>query len=43
MNDKIKERLKDKIVSWQEKNPKRHYIEIKKEHLRDSATILFTK
>jgi len=43
VNDKIKERLKDKIVSWQEKNPKRHYIEIKKEHLRDSATILFTE
>ncbi|MFH1957112.1 MAG: NADH-quinone oxidoreductase subunit C [bacterium] len=41
MSEQVKEKLKGKIVKWETKNPHRHYIEIKKEDLRESVKILF--
>ena len=41
MKEEIKQRIGDKIINWQEKNPRRHYIEIKKEDLREVSKILF--
>jgi len=43
MTEKIKELLKGITVRWEEKNPKRFYIEVKKENLREAAEILFKK
>jgi Ni,Fe-hydrogenase III component G len=39
--DEIREKLGDKIISWQEHNPRRIYITIKKENIREAARILF--
>lgn len=41
IEEKIKERLGDKIVNWDKKNERRYYIEIKKEDLEECAQILF--
>jgi len=41
MVDEIKKKLGNKIVKWEEHNSKRHYIEIKKEDLREAAKIFF--
>jgi len=41
LQKKLKEILKDKVVKWEEKNSKRHYIEIKKEDLQEVARLLF--
>ncbi|MCD6412594.1 MAG: NADH-quinone oxidoreductase subunit C [Elusimicrobia bacterium] len=43
MKAKIEEKLKGRIVKWEEKNPKRHYIEIKKDDLRETTEFLFRK
>lgn len=41
--DKVKESLKNKIVSWEEKNPRRHYFTIKKADILDVVRYLFEK
>jgi len=41
VSEQVKEKLKGKIVKWETKSPHRHYIEVKKEDLRESAKILF--
>ena len=41
MSSMIKEKLKDNIVKWEEKNHKRYYIEVKKNNLREVSKILF--
>jgi len=41
--DKMKEALKDKIISWDEKSPRRHYFTIKKTDVVPVARYLFEK
>jgi len=39
--DEIKEKLADKIINWYEHSPKRIYISIKPQDLKEVASILF--
>ncbi|RLD18783.1 MAG: hypothetical protein DRI36_00560 [Caldiserica bacterium] len=41
MKEKIKERLRERIVKWEEKSKRRFYIQIKKEDLKEVVKILF--
>lgn len=41
--EKVKENLKDKIISWEEKSPCRHYITIKKDDIVPVTRYLFEK
>lgn len=41
MEDKVKKRLGDKIVSWEKRSDRRYYVEVKREDLVESARILF--
>lgn len=43
ITDKLNKDLKDKIVSWEEKNPRRHYFRVKKNDLVWTAEYLFEK
>ncbi|MCK5600033.1 NADH-quinone oxidoreductase subunit C [bacterium] len=43
MVNKVKDILKGKIIKWEEKSSKRHYIEIDKKDLRSAAELLFRK
>jgi len=40
---RVKDNLKDKIISWEEKSPRRHYFTIKKNDLTSVAKYLFEK
>jgi len=39
--DEVKEKLGERIISWQEHNPRRIYLTIKKEDIKEAARILF--
>jgi Ni,Fe-hydrogenase III component G len=41
IKDTIRERLEGKVVSWEEKSPRRMYIVIKKEDIFETVKILF--
>jgi len=41
MEDKVKKGLGEKIVHWEKKSDRRHYLEIKREDLVESVRILF--
>ncbi|MCK4352972.1 NADH-quinone oxidoreductase subunit C [candidate division WOR-3 bacterium] len=41
MENKIKERLGNRVVNWEKKNERRYYIEIKKEDVEEVTQILF--
>ncbi len=41
MEDKVKERLGNRIATWEKKNDRRFYIEIEKKDLVECARILF--
>jgi len=41
IEEKVKERLGNKIVDWEKKNGRRYYIEIRKEDLEECVRILF--
>ncbi|MCK4644358.1 NADH-quinone oxidoreductase subunit C [bacterium] len=43
MINKVKDILQGKIIKWEEKSSKRHYIEIDKKDLRSAAELLFRK
>lgn len=41
IKDRIRESLGEKIVSWQENNPRRIYFEMKKEDIFETVKFLF--
>jgi Ni,Fe-hydrogenase III component G len=41
IKEQIKEKLKDKIIDWQEKSPRRIYFTVKKEDIFETVRILF--
>jgi len=41
--DKVKDSLKNKILSWEEKSPNRHYFTVKKTNIVPVASFLFKK
>lgn len=41
VKDRIKERLSNKIIDWEEKSPRRIYFSIKKEDIQETVKFLF--
>ena len=41
IKEQIQEKLKDKIIDWQEKSPRRIYFTVKKEDILQTAQVLF--
>jgi len=41
--ERVKETLKEKIISWEEKSPRRHYFTVKKDDLVPVARYIFEK